>query len=78
MDKKITIILSTYNEAQVIEETINEIINKVKNVEIILVDDNSSDGTLDKVQKINYPNLGFSTSKVLKILNKEQKKLNNL
>tara|TARA_B100001250_G_C19768074_1_gene775732 strand:- start:292 stop:1527 length:1236 start_codon:yes stop_codon:yes gene_type:complete len=34
--------------------------------------------TQQKNFKINYPNLGFSTSKVLKILNKEQKKLNNL
>ena len=50
MDKKISIILSTYNEAPVIEETINEIFNNVKNAEIILVDDNSSDGTLEKVK----------------------------
>ena len=57
MDKKISIILSTYNEASVIVQTINEILNNVKNVEIILVDDNSPDGTLEKVKNINNPNI---------------------
>ena len=52
MDKKISIILSTYNEAKVIENTINEISKHVKDAEIILVDDNSPDGTLEKVKKI--------------------------
>jgi glycosyltransferase involved in cell wall biosynthesis len=57
MDKKISIILSTYNEALFIEQTIAEILKNIKNVEIILVDDNSTDGTLEKVKKINDPNL---------------------
>ena len=57
MDKKISIILSTYNEAPFIVQTINEILNNTKNVEIILVDDNSTDGTLEKVKKINNPNI---------------------
>ena len=63
MDKKISIILSTYNEAPVIEETISEIFNNVKNAEIILVDDNSSDGTLEKVKNINNPNLKIFSRK---------------
>ena len=63
MDKKISIILSTYNEAPVIEETINEIFNNIKNAEIILVDDNSSDGTLEKVKNINNPNLKIFSRK---------------
>ena len=57
MDKKISIILCTYNEAQFIEETIDVIQNNIKNVEIILVDDSSTDGTLEKVKKINNPNI---------------------
>jgi len=63
MDKKISIILSTYNEASFIEETINEILNNTKNVEIILVDDSSTDGTLEKVKKINNPNLKIYSRK---------------
>ena len=63
MDKKISIILSTYNEALVIEKTISEIFKYVKNVEIILVDDNSPDGTFEKVNKINNPNLKVFSKK---------------
>ena len=63
MDKKISIILSTYNEAPVIVQTINEILNNVKNVEIILVDDNSPDGTLEKVKNINNPNIKIFSRK---------------
>ena len=55
MDKKVSIILSTYNEALIIEETINKIFQSLNNVEIILVDDNSPDGTFEKVKKINNP-----------------------
>ena len=63
MDKKISIILSTYNEAPVIEQTINEIFKYLKNVEIILVDDNSPDGTFERVKKINNPNLKIYSRK---------------
>ncbi len=57
MDKKVSIILSTYNEASVINETINKIFSTIENVEIVLVDDNSNDGTLEKVNTINNKNL---------------------
>ena len=57
VNKKVSIILSTYNEALVIEETINKIFKSLNNVEIILVDDNSPDGTFEKVKKINNPNI---------------------
>jgi len=57
MGKKVSIILSTYNEALVIEDTISRIFKYLDNVEIILVDDNSPDGTFEKVKKINNPNL---------------------
>ena len=63
MDKKISIILSTYNEAPFIVQTINEILNNIKNVEIILVDDNSSDGTLEKVKNVNNPNIKIFSRK---------------
>jgi len=57
MNKKVSIILSTYNEALFIEDTINQIFENLEDVEIILVDDNSTDGTFEKVQKINNPHL---------------------
>ena len=44
MNKKISIILSTYNEKSSIEFTINEILKNIPNAEIVIVDDNS-DGT---------------------------------
>ncbi len=64
MDKKISIILSTYNEAPFIVQTINEILNNIKNVEIILVDDSSSDGTLEKVKNIGNPNIKIFSRKL--------------
>ena len=57
MDKKVSIILSSYNEALEIKETINKIAEFIPNAEIILVDDNSTDGTLEKAKSINNPNL---------------------
>ena len=49
MNKKISIILCTYNEVNYIEQTIRLIFQTLENVEIIVVDDNSSDGTLKKL-----------------------------
>tara|TARA_Y100000741_G_scaffold343772_1_gene307839 strand:+ start:1474 stop:2169 length:696 start_codon:yes stop_codon:yes gene_type:complete len=57
MDKKISIILSTYNEAAIIETTINKIFSTLDNVEIVLVDDNSIDGTLEVLNSIENKNL---------------------
>ena len=57
MQKRVSIILSTYNEATVIEDTINKIFKNLENVEIILVDDNSPDGTYEIAKKIDNPNL---------------------
>ena len=64
MDKKVSIILSTYNEAPVIENTINQIFKNLDNVEIILVDDNSPDGTFEIVKKINNLNIKAYSRKV--------------
>ena len=57
MNKEVSIILSTYNEATVIEDTINLIFENIDSVEIILVDDNSTDGTFEKVVQMNNPNV---------------------
>ena len=66
MNKDITIILTTYNEELSIEYTINELIKHIKDVEIVVVDDNSPDTTLEIIKKINYPKL--------KIFNREKNK----
>ena len=60
MNEKISIILSTYNEGSIIETTVKEIFSSIDNVEIILVDDNSIDGTIDKLININNSNLKIS------------------
>ena len=52
MNNKISIILCTYNEANHIEACISLISKTLKNVEIIIVDDNSNDGTLEKIDKL--------------------------
>ena len=57
MDKKISIILSTYNEASIIKTTIDKIFSTLDNVEIVLVDDNSVDGTLEILNSIDNKNL---------------------
>ena len=45
MKKKISIILSTFNEEIAIKKTINEIRKHINDVEIVVDDDNSSDKT---------------------------------
>ena len=52
MNKKISIVLCTYNEIDYIENTIKLIHETISNVEIIIVDDNSKDGTLEKLDQI--------------------------
>ena len=52
MNKKISIILCTYNEVNDIEKTIKLISDTLKDVEIIIVDDNSNDGTLEKLDQL--------------------------
>ena len=57
MSKNITIILSTHNEELSIDHTISELIKHIKDVEIVVVDDNSPDATLEILRKINYAKL---------------------
>lgn|GEM_PF-2454059 len=54
MNKKITFIVTTYNNEEYVEECILSIINQTKkiNLEIIVVDDCSSDETLNKVKSL--------------------------
>ncbi len=81
MSKKISIILSTYNEASIIKNTINKIFATLEDVEIVLVDDNSQDGTLDIIKSIDNSNLkiyvrnsrGLASAFLLGMINTEGK-----
>jgi len=53
MSKKVSIILCTFNEANYIEKTVLELSKNIKNLELIIVDDNSTDGTIDIINKLN-------------------------
>jgi len=52
MAKKVSIILCTYNEVNYIEDTISLVSKTLEDVEIIIIDDNSNDGTLEKLEKL--------------------------
>ena len=56
-EKKVSIILSTFNEELAIEKTIFEIQKHIKNVEIIVVDDNSSDKTFEILSRLSSENV---------------------
>ena len=56
MLNKTSIILCTYNEAKHIELTISELEKHIPNLEIVIVDDCSSDGTVEKLKKLNKNN----------------------
>ena len=56
MSSKTSIILCTYNEANYIEHTISELEKNIPNLEIVIVDDLSSDGTVEIIKKLNQNN----------------------
>jgi dolichol-phosphate mannosyltransferase len=56
MPAKTSIILCTYNEASHIENAISELEKNIPDLEIVIVDDSSSDGTAEIVKKINQNN----------------------
>jgi dolichol-phosphate mannosyltransferase len=56
MSFKNSIILCTHNEAKHIEKTILELEKHIKDLEIVIVDDSSSDGTVEIIQRLNQNN----------------------
>ena len=62
---EVSVIIPTFNESQNILRVINEIENNLKNCdyEIIVVDDNSPDGTADTVKKYTTSNSRISCIK---------------
>ena len=56
MSLKTSIILCTYNEAKHIENTLSELEKNIPNLELVIVDDCSSDGTIEIIKKLNLKN----------------------
>tara|TARA_B100002051_G_scaffold272824_1_gene310293 strand:- start:16 stop:726 length:711 start_codon:yes stop_codon:yes gene_type:complete len=69
MSEKISIILCTFNEINYIENTIKKLINSIPNLELVIVDDNSTDGTIEKIKSIS------SNNKIKLIVRKKAKGL---
>ena len=56
MSSKASIILCTYNEANHIENIISELEKHIPDLEIVIVDDSSSDGTIEIIERLNKNN----------------------
>ena len=56
MSLKTSIILCTYNESKYIENTIKNLNDNISDLELVIVDDNSLDGTVDIIKKLNKDN----------------------
>ena len=67
-EKKVSIILSTFNEELAIEKTIFEIQKHIKNVEIIVVNDNPSIKKIDElVKKGNKASYKLALDKIINL-----------
>ena len=56
MGSKTSIILCTYNEAKHIKKTISELEKNISNLELVIIDDFSSDGTTEIIRELNQNN----------------------
>ena len=56
MSLKTSIILCTYNEAKYIENSIFELQKYIPNLELVIVDDCSTDGTIEIIKKLSINN----------------------
>ena len=66
MSNNVSIILSTFNEKLSIKFTISELIKHLPGCQIIVVDDNSPDGTFELLKTISYENLKIFSRKKTK------------
>ena len=53
MSNKISIILCSFNEAKHIENAIIQLEKHIPNLELVIVDDSSTDGTIELLNKLN-------------------------
>ena len=56
MKNKVSIILCSYNEVKYIENTIYQLEKHIPNLELVIVDDSSNDGTIELLKKLNTNN----------------------
>ena len=56
MSSKTSIILCTYNEEKYIENIISELEKNISNLELVIVDDLSTDGTAEIIKRLNHNN----------------------
>ena len=56
MSAKTSIILCTYNEEKYIENIISELEKNISNLELVIVDDLSTDGTTEIIKRLNHNN----------------------
>ena len=59
---KYLVIIPTYNEINTIGLIIDKIL-KINNVNLLIIDDNSPDGTSEEVKKINNPRISIINRK---------------
>lgn len=64
---KTIVVIPTYNEIDNIEKLINAVLNKLVGTDILIVDDNSPDGTAEKVR------IMMSTNPKIHLLHREKK-----
>ena len=61
--KNLSIVLSTYNEVENIKVALDSSVNHTAVKEIIVIDDNSSDGTIDILENYKHPKMKFVVRK---------------
>ena len=59
MNNKVLIIIPVYNECTTIEKIINQISCIDSNYHILIINDNSNDGTKEIIEKNNFKNLVY-------------------
>ncbi|WP_047551012.1 glycosyltransferase family 2 protein [Psychroserpens sp. Hel_I_66] len=62
--KKVSIVIPSYNAIAYIPDTLNSVFQQsYSNIEVIVIDDGSTDGTLDYLKTITHPNFSFKKNR---------------